>query len=288
MLSDSVLAMLQSHKSDSLEDIENGLKEVMQELALLGMYRAGFFNHGLFYGGSALRLLYGLDRYSEDLDFSLLKPDASFSIGKYKLNLEKELLSHGFEVEFQEKIKVQQSPISSAFLKANTLKHIIKVHSPHKTHKEAKIKIKLEVDRDPPLGFATEVKFRLSPIPYSVRTMTQPSLFSGKISAMLCRDYIHNVKGRDWYDFVWYVGRKTPINIHHLEQRMLQTGHLKKTGLTKENIKTLLKDKLHSINLTLARDDVIRFIKDKQLLDLWSTEFFDSVIEQLQFIDKEN
>lgn len=287
MISDAVLNMLRLHGNESLGDIENGLKEVMQELALLGLYRADFFQKGLFYGGSALRLLYGLNRYSEDLDFSLLEPDSSFKIGKYKTHLENELLSHGFEVEFEEKEKTNVGPISSAFMKANTLTHVIKISSSYRTHKDAKIKIKLEVDTDPPEGFATEVKFRLAPIPYSVKTMTLPSLFAGKVSAMLCRDYVHNVKGRDWYDFIWYVGRQTPVNLWHLEKRMLQTGHLEKEGLTSEKVRDLIKEKVNSIDVSLARDDVVRFIEDKTSLDLWSASFFEAVAEKVTFIEKE-
>ncbi|MBC8457778.1 MAG: nucleotidyl transferase AbiEii/AbiGii toxin family protein [Deltaproteobacteria bacterium] len=252
------------------------LREILQSLALLGLWRARFFEHSAFYGGTALRMLYGLDRFSEDLDFSLLKPSASFDFQVYASALERELNAFGFV----------ESTIESAFLKGNTYRQLIMIEAPaeilKEISKEAILKIKLEIDIQPPGGYDTEMKYIFSPIQYAVRSYTLPSLFAGKIHALLCRKWKTRVKGRDWYDFVWYASRYPSLNLHHLEERMRQSGHYQDLGpLTRSYLLERIFSVIDELNLNAARQEVMPFVNDVRSLDVWSKDFFKAAAERI-------
>lgn len=222
-------AMLERYKCQTRQDYENALKEIIQEISLLGLWRAKFFQHAAFYGGTALRILYGLDRFSEDIDFSLLAPTPDFELRPYLDAIGIELTGMDFDVEITEKTKSIDTPIESAFIKAGTKKHLLQIEVPEEISQRIArndvLKIKIEVDTDPPGGFETEAKTLLQPIPFAVNTFKQPDLFAGKIHAVLQRGWQKGrIKGRDYYDFVWYVGRNTSVRLRHLEQRLRQSG----------------------------------------------------------------
>lgn len=285
-MNEAARTMLERYPCRSTRDYENALKEVIQEIALLGLWRAKFFERAAFYGGSALRILYGLDRFSEDLDFSLLRRDSRFSLEGYVRAVEDELRSFGMSARVESRDKNKESSIESAFIKAGTLKNLITVPVPEETrrkvHKGKIVKVKLEVDTDPPGGFQTESRFHLRPIPFSVNTYQLPFLFAGKMHALLCRPWLSRVKGRDWYDLIWYVSRGTPLNLAHLELRMRQSGHLKaRETLSAEKLRDLLQTKIASIDWASAREDAIPLLRDPAATDVWSKEFFRDVAERV-------
>ncbi len=280
--------MLKKYNCKSINDYENALKEIVQEIALLGLWRAKFYEKAAFYGGSALRILYGLNRFSEDLDFSLLKSDEDINLSKYHKAIEIELTSFGLNVDVIPKTKTNRTQIDSAFIKAGTLQNMISIEVPvnlrKKIHKNKVIKIKFEVDKDPPEGFDTEAKYLLQPIPFSINTFTMPSLFAGKMHAVLCRKWQHRVKGRDWYDLVWFTGRNTLLNLKHLESRMKQSGHLKQQDiLTKTKLLKLINNKIDNVDFLLAKDDVKNFIKDQDALKVWNKDFFRDIVQGFKF-----
>lgn len=274
--------MLNRYHCVSLDDYENALKEIIQEIALLGMWRAKFFEVGAFYGGTALRILYGLDRFSEDMDFSLLKSDPNFDISKYEKSLQTELSAFGFEVEVEKKHKQLATPIESAFIKANTMVHLLKVRANVKTHGDRLLKIKLEVDTDPPPDFETEVKTHFIPIPFSVKTFTLPTLFAGKMAATLFRPYKKNTKGRDWYDFLWYISRGTKLNSRHLKSRMVQIGKWNSEDiLTRENIIQLMNARIDALDIDQAIADVLPFVKDQEIVRNWTKDLFRDAVSRV-------
>lgn len=280
--------MLKKYNCRSINDYENALKEIVQEIALLALWRAKFYEKAAFYGGSALRILYGLNRFSEDLDFSLLKPDIDINLSKYHKAIEIELIGFGLNVKVIPKTNISESQIDSAFIKAGTLQNLISIEVPvnlrKRIHKNKVIKIKFEVDKDPPEGFATEAKYLLQPIPFSINTFTMPSLFAGKMHAVLCRKWQHRVKGRDWYDLVWFTGRNILLNLKHLESRMKQSGHLKQQDiLTKTKLLKLINDKINNVDFLLAKDDVKNFIKDQDALKVWNKDFFRDIVQGIEF-----
>ncbi len=175
-------------------------------------------------------MLYGLDRFSEDIDFSLLEPDKDFTITDYFTALHNELTSFGFNTEINDKNKRTSTNIESAFIKAGTIKNLLTVEAPDQYLKKIPgsrlLKIRIEVDIDPPAGFETEAKYLLNPIPFSVNTYKIPYLFAGKMHAILCRKWKMRVKGRDWYDLVWYIRNHYSLDLSHLQERMKQSGHI--------------------------------------------------------------
>ncbi len=280
----AIETMLEKYKLISNEDYKNALKEIVQEIALLGLFRSGFFSKAAFNGGTALRIFYGLDRFSEDLDFSLLAPDKEFQLSKYTKFVKQELSAYGFEMKIEQKIKSVESQIKSAFIKGGTKIHLLKINSinPPVTgvHANEQIKIKIEVDIDPPASAKYNTKYQLNPIPYSVRLFSLPTLFSGKLHAILCRNWSNRVKGRDFYDYIWYLSKNIGYNLEHFSARMKQTKHLGENKiLTHQNIIDLLSHKFNEIDFEQAKKDVLPFINDLSQLDIWSKEFFIQITE---------
>jgi predicted nucleotidyltransferase component of viral defense system len=278
----AVQKMFERYQCRTTDERRNALKEIVQEIALAALDRAHFFNQAAFYGGTALRIFYGLERFSEDLDFSLLQSGMSFNFAPYLQAIHDELASFGFEMPVEQKQKAPHSAIQSAFIKGGTLIHLLKISPVSPPVAEVSpnelIKIKLEVDIDPPAGAAFEVKYRLSPTPYSVRLYDAPSLFAGKLHALLCRKWKSRVKGRDYFDYLWYLQNKIPVNLIHFEARMRQSGAWDKARqITSKDIVELLDEKFSQVDFEQVKNDVRPFIKDTRPLGLWTRDFFQAV-----------
>lgn len=288
-MNEAVRQMLSAYEIRSVGDSLRALREIMQEIALLGLWRSKFFENAAFYGGTALRVLYGLDRFSEDLDFSLLEKRKNFDLADYSGALKRELASFGFAVEIENRPKPASAAIQSAFLKADTRTQMITVEFDkalvQKVHRNQVLKIKLEVDVDPPPGFATEVRYLLRPVPFSVRTFSLPDLFAGKMHAVLCRGWKSRVKGRDWYDLVWFAAYHPELHLAHLEQRMRQTGHWQEPApLTAEDLRSLLLTRVDRVDIDQIRREVEPFVKDPGALAIWSEEFFLDVAARIRVV----
>lgn len=287
-MSNVIEGMLKSYTPQSKTEYEGAIHEIMQEIALMGLWRAKFFEHAAFYGGTSLRILYGLNRFSEDLDFSLLKPNPHFDLLPFLKAIERELDISGLKVIVDHKIKHPEESIRSAFLKTGTLETFIRIGLSEQLRRHTQsnevIKIKLEVDVDPPPGFATEIRYLSRPFPFSVRTYVPEDLFAGKMHALLCRPYKVRVKGRDWYDLVWYVSKGFQLHLAHLEIRMKQSGHYKNSAfLTPQGFLTLLEEKIAGLNVEAAQEDIRRFIRNPREIEGWSRLFFQSLSSQIQF-----
>jgi predicted nucleotidyltransferase component of viral defense system len=267
--------MLSRYSRDTEAEQTNALREVMQEIALAGLQRAGFFEKAAFYGGTCLRIFHGLPRYSEDLDFSLLAPSKDFRLSPYFERLIEEFAVLGFDVEITEKLKTADTDIASAFLKKSASRYDISIRS------QKTLKIKFEVDTDPPLGFATEQKLLLQPYSFYVNCFSLPDLFAGKMHALLFRQWKNRIKGRDWYDFEWYVRKGVPLNRQHLAMRITQSGHWPEAAaMTPAQLATLLHDRIEMIDLDSARADVDRFIKSPEQLAIWSKNYFHDLADR--------
>lgn len=284
---EAVARMLAKYEPKSVDDSVRALREIIQEVALLGLWRSKFFEHAAFYGGTALRILYGLDRFSEDLDFSLLEPSPDFNLARYTASLEEELSAFGFNVRVEMVDKAVESAAQSAFLKANTRNELLVIETGGELAGQVAagqvLKVKIEVDTDPPTGFTTSTRYLLQPIPFAVRSYSLPDLFAGKMHALLFRRWKNRVKGRDWYDFVWYAANHPQLNLAHLEQRMRQTGHWSgDLPLSHAAFRELLSGSIDRLDVDQARHDVAPFVKDQQALALWSHDFFRDVARRVQ------
>ena len=279
--------MLSKYSIKNLDDKKNAIKEIVQEIVLCGLSRAGFFNKAAFYGGTALRIFYGLDRFSEDLDFSLISPNPDFDLSVFFNYIENETKSLGLNFSVISKEKSIDSEIKSAFLKGNTREHILTFYESTADadliSKNDVIKIKFEIDTTPPEGATFETKFGLLPSPYQVRLYDISSLFAGKIHACLCRNWKTRVKGRDFYDYVFFLSLGAKVNIEHLKARLIQSQFIDNDfNLTVDNLKELLNERFAAIDFEQAKEDVLPFIKDKSKLDLWSKEFFIEITKGLK------
>lgn len=287
-MNEAIKFMLDKYNPKSQDDYGNALKEILQEIVLLGLDRSGFFESAAFYGGTALRILHGLDRFSEDLDFTLLKPNKDFKLDKFFSSMQTELNAYGFQFDLERVEKLEDRAVESAFLKANTQALFLKIqgleHLSKKIQKDQKIKIKFEVDVDPVTEFDTEIKFINLPSPYTVKVLTLPCLFAGKMHAALLRKWKTRIKGRDFYDVQWYLSRNIPVNKKYLSHKMTQSGAL--TGeLTLEVLVAMFLKRIDSIDWEQARKDVLPFLRDKKLVDLWSVEYFRSLAGGLRLVD---
>ena len=288
--SEAIMQMLKRYELVSLQDYKNAIKEIVQEIALLGLWRSKFFEKAAFYGGTSLRILHQLDRFSEDLDFSLLKPNLNFDLKNYEKAIQVELQSFGFTASVKKKEKTKQSAIDSAFIKINTIQHLLLIGLPKGINKNIHpgeiIKIRFEVDTSPPTdGATTENTLLLLPYPFSIKTFRKEDLFAGKVHATLCREWKGRVKGRDWYDLVWFISRNISLNLNYLEQRMRQSGYWNnKQKLTKADLIKLFDKKIMDLDIKSAKNDIINFIKDFSQIKLWSKDFFKEIIRRIKTI----
>jgi len=281
--------MLLKYEITTQTDLINALKEIFQEIVLLGLYQGGFFQKATFYGGTALRILYGLPRFSEDLDFSLLEKDKNFNLEQYFSAIIDEFEALGIKINITKKSKKDfKSDITSAFLKNDTAIHTLNIETHdlgnilNEIHSGKKLKIKFEVDVNPPLKFQTEAKTLLLPKTFNVISMTLPNLYAGKMHAVLCRKWLSRVKGRDWYDFEWYVKRNTPLNLEHLQERMYESGDLdKKIKLDKKLFKELMYKRVDELDISSAIKEVTPFIKDKSGFEFWSKDYFKFLVDKV-------
>lgn len=277
--------MLEAYRPETPADYQNAAREIVQEIALLGLWRGGFFEHAAFYGGTALRIFHGLRRFSEDLDFTLVESGGATRLERYLPSVATELESWGFSFEAEPKSGGGEPGIESAFLKGSTQLNLLHIGAPEalarRMPQSQKLQIKLEMDIDPPPNATTEVRTQLLPTPYQVRLYDLPSLFAGKLHAVLCRGWKNRVKGRDFYDLVWYVGRNIQPNLEHLEARMRQSGHWNGGTITRQILVDLLRDRFAAINFKQAAEEVRVFLSDPRELQLWSREFFDSLAVRL-------
>lgn len=240
------------------------LREVMQEIALAGLYRGGFFDRAAFYGGTCLRIFYGLPRFSEDLDFSLLGADPAFSLDPYFRAIRDEFAA--FDIEL-------------AFLKKTSSLYDLRI-----TGRKA-VKIKLEVDKHPPLAFSTDERLLIQPYSFYTKCFALPDLFAGKMHALLFRQWKSRVKGRDWFDFEWYVRQGHPLNLNHFAERARQSGDLTADTLSRDDFQKLLSERVATLNIKSAREDVARFVPDPKALEIWSREYFQQLAGMIRFAD---
>jgi hypothetical protein len=286
MIHPALSSLIDRYQPRSSSDYQNAVREIVQELALQGLWRTPFYDHAAFYGGSALRIFHGLQRFSEDLDFSLLQPKPDFSLKPYLGGVAEELAAWGFEFRVEGIEKTKPTTIESAFLKGSTMINLLQIGAPpeiaSRLPKGQLIRIKLEIDLDPPPRATTEVLTRLVPTPHQVRIYDLPSLFAGKLHAVLCRNWKSRVKGRDFYDLIWYVGRRIPLNLAHLEARMRQSGDWPvETPLDAKGLRKRLEERFTAINFDQAKEDIAPFLKDTRELTLWTLGFFQDLIPQI-------
>lgn len=278
-MNQAIQYMLDRYRCKTRPQYERALKEILQELALVGLWRAHFFEHATFYGGTALRILYGLDRFSEDLDFTLLKPDPDFSLDYYNSFIRSELEAYGFNVEVDTHLKAWKTPIQSAFIKTNTLGELLKIgvptHLVRGFHPQTLLKIKFEIDTQPAAAYETEIRFLKTPMNIGIRSVNSRDIFAGKMHALLFREWKGRVKGRDWFDWLWFVRQGTELDLSRLAIHLRSSGFLKEhENLTRLQFEKLMYEKIESVDLESVLEDLRPFVADLAQIADWSKEMF--------------
>ena len=268
---DEMVEALHPHNKN---ENERAQQEVMQQIALYGLYRGGFFDHAAFYGGTCLRIFHNLQRYSEDMDFTQTEKDPNIHLENYFPQIIEAFKLTGREVTIKKKDKKTFGKVESAFLKDNTDVYDIAFQT------EKTIKVKIELDTDPPLGFETEQKTLLKPFSTMIRCVTLPDLYAGKMHALLYRNWKTRVKGRDWYDFQWYVANHVPLNFAHLQKRAAEFNGIE---LSKEDFLEALHERLATTDIESVKQDVVRFIFNQRDIEIWSNDYFLKLADMMVF-----
>lgn len=266
---------LKRYKINNATDKQNAVYEITQQVVLAGLHRGGFFDRAAFYGGTCLRLFHQLPRFSEDMDFSLLSPDKDFKFENYFQPIIDEFDSLGRKVEIKKKDKKTFGRVDSAFLKDNTDIYNIAFQT------EKAVKVKIEVDTQPPLLFATEQKPLTIPYTFMVRCFQLPDLYAGKMHALVFRNWKTRVKGRDWYDFEWYVRWRVPLDFKHLQERIREFNGVE---MSQDEFKAVLKECLSTTNIEDVKKDVRPFLRNApHELDVWSNDYFLQLADMIVF-----
>ncbi len=269
----------------TLEDVNRAKREMVQNIILAGLSRSDFFEHAAFFGGTALRILYDMPRFSEDLDFSLIKPNPDFTLTKYFDFIKAECAMYDLNVSLKIKEKVNPNSIESAFLKDKTIWADLTVIPNNRNGIEPELRIKFEIEKDQKSVVETEQKLLLRPFSFYVSTYTPAYLFAGKMHAVLFRQWKNRIKGRDWYDYEWFIKKGFPLNLVHLEARAKQSGHLQVDAqLGYEEFKKLITDKINGLNIQFAKDDIGRFVFNYSDLNLWSKQYFLDLVEKIKLV----
>ena len=268
--------MLAAYPQHTAQQQHNARIEVAQQIVLAGLARSDFFSKAAFYGGTCLRIFHNLQRFSEDMDFSLLQTDETFAWETYFPYIEREFEALGRIVTITKKDKRTFGKVESAFLKDNT--EVVNLQF----QTEKSLKIKIEVDTYPPLGFATEQLLLFQPYPFYTRCIVPSDLFAGKMHALLLRQWKSRVKGRDWYDFEWYIRNNVPLHFEHLQERVRQCNNIE---LTKEQFAEMLRDKITTTDINDVRADLEPFlIGNLNNPDIWSNDYFMQIAQMIRFV----
>ena len=278
--------IIKSYNPKTIEETKAIIRELLQQIVLIGLSRSGFFNYASFYGGTALRIFYGLNRYSEDLDFTLNKEDLNFSIEPFVNKIIEVAHSYGFDIEIQTKIKNIKTPIENAFAKLNTYQTFINLKINDRLvnllHKDELIKVKFEIDCNPSLGFNVENKY-LSMLEFAnVAVLDKESLFARKLHALLCRSYKNNVKGRDYYDFLFFIQRKIKPNLTYLRNKLIESHKINENDeFNIDILKNMLKKRFDEVDFDLVKNDAEHFVFKNENLSYFSKELFIDMVDTL-------
>ena len=273
---------LKIYELTSMQEEENAIKEICQEIALAGLSRELFFKKAMFKGGTCLRIMYGLRRFSEDLDFILLKPDKEFNWQPYLHAIDIEFQAFGLSLETQDRSKANEN-VKKAFLKETSFGTILNLQYPRTKSDLQKIRIKLEIDTNPPAGSTSETHYLDYPHPFSIVTQDIPSLFAGKCHAILCREF---TKGRDWYDLTWYIQNRHAVNLELLKNALYQYGPYQnqEINVSADWLVNEIKLKAESMDWQAVINDVVKFLPHHATREVahWNSDLFKAMLKKLK------
>ena len=264
--------------------IDMAVKEVLQELILSALSTTDFFGKAAFYGGTSLRIFHGLPRFSEDLDFMVAEP-VSIDFNDYIPEMKRQLSVLGIDVEVSEEER-SNPDLVAGMVKGNTKELYLYMYSEddlvRSIYKKELIRVKIEISTHYSDKAKKKIWMKNMPYPYSVTLFDLPTLFAGKIHAVLCRGWEGRVKGRDLYDFLFYANRGSTFNLGFLNDKFKMSGYSER-DLTHEEVIERLVERFSTLDYESARKDAMRFIRGKQIwsIDQWCPELFIEMAKEL-------
>lgn len=278
--------LINTYNPKNANEMKLALREIVQNIVLIGLSRANFFSKASFYGGTALRIFYGLNRYSEDLDFTLNNEEESFTLEPYINSIKEVAYSYGFNISVEIKNKKVNTPIESAFAKLNTYQTFISLgvndSLTNILHKDETLKVKFVVDCYPSLGFDVDTKWITNPEFATVNVLDLESLFAGKIHAILCRNYKNNVKGRDYYDFIFFINKKIKPNLLYLKNKLIESNKISESEqFNIEILKKMLSDRFNEVDFSQVKKDAQKFTIKNENLDFYCKDLFIECLNML-------
>lgn len=274
MLDRVLSARIRAYAPANAVEQENVLQELLQHYVLASLSRAGMFAEVMFHGGTCLRIVCGMNRFSEDLDFLLKQPNRNFRWQRYLESVRKDCAQEGITFEVQDKSHAGTA-VQKAFLKTDSIGKILAMDLPFERYQARKIRIKLEIDTNPPAGSTFTTSYITFPVTAPLTTQSLESGFALKLHALLGRPY---VKGRDWYDFVWYVARQTKPDLDLLAHALYQQGPWagQQLTVTRRWVQDCMAAVIRRMDWTAARNDVQRFLplREQEGLRAWTADFF--------------
>lgn len=285
-MNETMEALVKRLDPDSVDERKIVVRQAVQEVALNGLSETDFFDRAAFCGGTALRIFHGLDRFSEDLDFSLQNTDWEFSFDEYLPAICGKAQSFGFELEAKSKVKSEGNNIKSAIIKGNTRELLGLCYpddgSASHVAKDDSARIKIEADVNPPALASYEVLRSSPPLDYTARLHDMPSLFAGKIDAVLCGPWKNRTKGRDLFDFRFYIEKGIPVNMEYLESRIVSKGHADPGDcFDRDRLLDMLRRRFMELDYPSAMEDAGTFAADWASCEGWCPEMFISLSERL-------
>jgi len=264
-----MIELIKQQLTNSMSDEEklNRCRELIQFLCLKIFDEHKFFGNLAFTGGTALRVVFGARRFSEDLDFSLVRKD-DYSFSRMNGDLLKALTLAGLKAESKPKY---EKPVHSTMLRFPGILKEIGL-SPLEGQK---LSIKLEVDTNPPKGGHVQARIIQRAYVFNVVHFDLPSMFATKLHACFYRNYL---KGRDFYDFIWYMGNKVKPNFTLLNNAIAQTQGTN-PAINEGNFMEFLLKGIERVDFKEAQKDVERFLEDKSELRLFDAKLIKHSIE---------
>ena len=257
-------------KKLSVDDNLNLIREYIQAYFLYVIYRKKYYQDIVFTGGTALRFVYRIKRFSEDIDFSLSARVTQIDFNLMMSDIAREFKQAGYAVEIKAKTRLT---VNSAFLKFSG----IMFETGLSPLKDEKFLIKVEIDSHPPAGGIEAHTMVSTPFMFYLLHYDLKSLFAGKVHALLCREY---TKGRDWYDLMWYLSKFKDIEPNYimLNNAMAQTSK-NPTLINQGNWKMEIKRVLRTLDWVKVRNDVKRFLEDPAELELLTPETLINLVD---------
>ena len=280
----NILSTIEKEPTTEPDVALNTAREIVQEAILSGLSRSNFFGHAAFQGGTSLRIFHGLDRFSEDLNFCVVEDGYEVDFDRISDFICNELESLGLVYRL-DKVKRSDGNITGCFIEGNAVETLSLMGYQERlikqVHPNTLLKVKIDIDKEIPGGFGLEHVYKEYPFNYGATLLDFPSLFAGKTSAVITRHWRNRIKGRDLYDFEWYIGREVKLNTRFLENNLIREGLVKESELDRETLLSILEERFNKIDYGNALADLRAFIRPSKIPTDWDADLFIEISKHL-------